>query len=60
MMLNVDIEPARVVVPDGVPSAKRIVMRQHWPAASLDCSFNTIHHNLSQYNCYYVYVIVYA
>ena len=59
-MLDVDTEPAGVVTPAGTSPAERGVMWQHQPAASLDYSFNRIHHNLSQYNCYYVYAFVYA
>ena len=51
-MLDMDTEPARVVARGGASLAERKVMWQHWPAASLDCSFDRIHHNFSQYNCY--------
>ena len=51
-MLDVDTEPAKVVALGGASLAERIVMWQHRPAASLDCSFDRIHHNLiiSQYS----------
>ena len=48
-MLDMDTKPARVVVPNGASLAEMRVMWQHLPAAILDCSFDRIHHNLSQY-----------
>ena len=53
VMLDVDTEQARVVAPGGASLTERRVMRQHRPAASLDCCFDRIHHNLIQYNYYY-------
>ena len=49
---DVNTETARVVAPDGASPDKRRVMWQHRPAGSLNCSFDRIHHNLGQYNCY--------
>ena len=52
-MLDVDTEPAIVVAPGGASPAERRVMWQCPMAASLDCSFNRIHHNLGQYKFLY-------
>ena len=49
-MLDVDTEPVGVVAPGDASPAERRVMWQHHPAAILDCFFDRIHHNLSQYN----------
>ena len=61
-MVDADTEPAGVVVPSCASPAERRVMWQHRPAATLDCSFDRIHHNHRQYNRYYsyVYAFVYA